>query len=330
MKKFFRIFVILVIILAILLTGGYVYLVVKGKDMVVSRLQKQLGKKVSFSSVTVAYPLTIKINGITVEDYGTIKRALFSLSLPYLLFKEVHFSRIEIIEPNIVIRSKKGEKITLPFLVASQTSEAVTAVPSSDAAPTEPPALPASDVKKEQGQKFDFFARKIFFRHTDLTAVETADDGEKTIFSLNDANIEASRIAFPLKRSVRTDFNMTGILSGFDGRLADEKLTAQGWVDLYEKDMKAKLRLLRKDEKISLDADVVSINNDMTVKGVMSLGFHNKPSAENEKAKTFEDFFMQTLESSGMDVNLNFNFKTKMDKFNVGEISISGEVKKSE
>lgn len=325
MKKFFRLFIILFIILAVLLTGGYVYLVVKGKDMIVSRLEKQLGKKVSFNSVSVAYPLTIKIDGITVEDYGTVKRGLFSLSLPYLLFKEIHFSRIEIIEPNIVIRSKKGEKIILPFLASPQPSDAAPAEPIAPLAPS-----PEVSTKKEQGQKFDFFARKIFFRWANLTAIETADDGEKTIFSLKDANLEIYHIAFPLKRSIKTDFNIVGTLSGFDGRLTDEKLTAQGWADLYQKDMKAKLRLLRKDEKISLDADIVSLKNDMTVKGMMSLGFHRKSREEGKKAKTFEDFFMKTLESSGMDVSLKFSFKTKMDKFDVGEISISGEVKKSE
>ena len=64
MKKFFRLFIILFIILAVLLTGGYVYLVVKGKDMIVSRLEKQLGKKVSFNSVA-SPTATIKIDGIT-------------------------------------------------------------------------------------------------------------------------------------------------------------------------------------------------------------------------------------------------------------------------
>lgn len=359
MKKFFRIFAILFIIVAIVLTSGYVYLVVKGKDLIVARLEKQLGTKVSFGAVGVSYPLTIRIDQINIEGYGTAKRAFFSLSLPYLLFKEVHFSKIEVIEPNIVIRRQQGDKTPwLPFLevpqapaevVPPQVSEVPVAVPQVPAASevTTPPAVSTPEVvtapqapqvspapvetKKEQVQKFDFFARKTFFRNGSVEAVEVSPEGEKLVVSLKNANIEIDRVSFPVKRSVKTEFNVAGILSGFDGRLTNEKLTASGWADFYKKDMKAQMQLTGMNGQVGLTADLVSVKNDMTVKGKMSLAFQSQTlPSKKEKSKSFEDFFVQTLQSSGMDVNLKFQFKTKMDKFDVGEISISGEVKKNE
>lgn len=360
MKKFLRILAVLFIIVAIVLTSGYVYLIVKGKDLIVARLEKQLGTKVSFGAVGVSYPLTIRIDQINIEGYGTAKRALFSLSLPYLLFKEVHFSKIEIIEPNIAIRRQQGDQTPwLPFLASAQTPEVAPAsqVPATSAAPETPaipevataqvttapstpapetaPALQVSpalvEVKKEQVQKFDFFANKTFFRNGSVEAIEVSPEGEKLVVSLKKANIEIDRVAFPVKRSVKTDFNIDGILSGFDGRLTNEKLTASGWADLYKKDMKAQVQLTGMNGQVGLTADLVSVKNDMIVKGKMSLAFQAQTSpSKNEKSKSFEDFFVQTLQSSGMDVNLKFHFKTKMDKFDVGEISISGEVKKNE
>ena len=364
MSRVFRICMTLLVIIVLVLTSGYIYLIVKGKDLIVDRLEKQLGKKVSFSSVSVSYPLTIKINQLNVEGYGTAKQASFSLSLPYLLFKQVHFSQIEIIEPNFSINRQKGEKVSwIPFSPPSPSPQAPLEIsqrdapfltgqvptppenPETVAAPQSPEVSVASEkpetpvvsqapleAKKEKNLPFDFFARRIIIRNGYFQVAETSENETRITFLVKNVNAEIDRVAFPIKHPLKTEFNFKGTLSGFEGRLSSEQISLSGWADFYKKDMVAKAKLTGMNGQVGLDADLASVRNDMTIKGKMSLDFQAKAvsnsSQAEEKEKNFEDFFIQTLQSSGVNVDLKFQFKTKMDDFSASQISISGEINK--
>ena len=43
----------------------------------------------------------------------------------------------------------------------------------------------------------------------------------------------------------------------------------------------------------------------------------------------FEDFFAESLRANQTQVDLNFQFQTKMDDFKIGKVSLSGALKKS-
>jgi len=76
---------------------------------------------------------------------------------------------------------------------------------------------------------------------------------------------------------------------------------------------------------VGLLADLLSDKNDLTVKGKMNLAFgQEKPK---EDSKTLEDFFVKTLQSSGTRIDIKFNFKTRMDDFQIGKVSLSGMFK---
>ena len=75
MRKILRMLIIFFLAILILLTSAYFYLRLKGKDLIVQRIEQQLGRKVSFGSVLFSYPLTVKIGNLSVEGYGSAQQA---------------------------------------------------------------------------------------------------------------------------------------------------------------------------------------------------------------------------------------------------------------
>ncbi|MCX5680832.1 MAG: hypothetical protein NT079_00845, partial [Candidatus Omnitrophica bacterium] len=171
--------------------------------------------------------------------------------------------------------------------------------------------------------------REIIIQKGYVQVSETSENETQIIFSLKNVSAKIHNAEFPIKKSVKTEFNVRGVLSGFEGRLSSEQLNISGWADFYKKDMLAKAQLTGMNGQVGLAVDLASTRNDMIVKGKMSLDFQSKAVSSDGKEKTFEDFFVQTLQSSGVNVNLKFQFKTKMDNFSMGQISISGEINKN-
>jgi len=315
MRRIVKIFIIFFIIILFVLTSAYFYLRVKGKDLVVQSIEQQLGKKISFGSVNFSYPLTVKIEQISVEGYGNAKEAIFSLSLPYLLLGEVHFGHIEVVEPYILLTRQGDTKTSwIPLLAPSPPAQANEG------------AAPASDKKKSSS--FALFAKEIVVRGGTLEVFESAGSQASRVFQLKKISAHIDRFSFPVQKPMKTSFELKALVSGFEGRFFNEEFRIAGWADFYQKDMLAKATLTGVNGQVGLKADLVSVKNDMTVKGSMSLSFNAKTSSA-EGTKNVEGLVVQALQSSGANIDLRFQFKTAMDDFKIGKISLSGELNKS-
>lgn len=313
MNKIYRIFIILFIVIFFVLTSAYVYLCFKGKDLVVQRLEQQIGRKVSFGAVSFSYPLVVKIKQLSVEGYGSAKQAIFSLNFFYLFLGEVHFDHVEIVEPYILFTRQGNEKISLvPALASSPKKEAA------DAALT--PAQP-------RNTRLVLFANKVVIRDGTFMVFESLGNEAKALAQVTKINAVIGHAVFPVEKPVKTTFHLKALVSGFEGRLASEALSVIGWADFYQKDMLAQAKLTGINGQVGLSAELESVKNDMTVKGKMSLSFKTKTSPGQE-TKNFEDLFVQALQSSGTNIDLSFQFKTKMDDFKANKISLSGAVTK--
>lgn len=313
MKKIYKIGIILLVILFFVLTSAYVYLCFKGKDLVVQRLEQQIGRKVSFGVVSFSYPLVVKIKQLNVEGYGSAKQTIFSLNLFYLFLGEVHFANIEIIEPYILFTRQGDEKISLvPVLASSPKGEATGAS--------------ATPIEKKTSNLV-LFADKVIIRDGTFTVFENLGSEAKALVQVIKINAAIGHVVFPVGKPVKTTFDLKALVSGFEGRLANEELKVIGWADFYQKDMIAQAKLTGINGQVGMSADLESVKNDMTVKGKMSLSFKTK-TVSGQETNNFEGLFVQALQSSGANIDLSFQFKTKMDDFKASKISLSGEFSK--
>jgi hypothetical protein len=311
MNKTLKILIILFVIVLLILTGAYAYLRVKGKDLVVQRIEEQLGRKISFEAVSFSYPLTMDVKGLSIEGYGSAKQTLFSLSLPHLFLGQVHFTSIEIIEPYVLYTQGANEKVFCSTVSTQPQNTQKTGT-----------AIKPAKVK---GPGIALYARKVVIRNGILQVFQSLGSEAKALAYLEKINAEIDNVAFPMQRPVKTNLHLKAIVSGFGGRLASEALEITGWADFFQKDMLAQARLTGINGQVGLKADLASVKNDMTVKGTMSLSFKAKTAPE-QGATNFEGLFVQALQSSGANVDLKFQFKTKMDDFKAEKISLSGAI----
>jgi hypothetical protein len=144
---------------------------------------------------------------------------------------------------------------------------------------------------------------------------------------------------------VNTKFDFSAAVASPSGQLPSGALKSEGWVNFVRKDMLAKISVQNLDGSlfrpfykdflsedvrgvtVNLSTDLVSKNNDMVVKGQLSLKSHAvKKDEPKDDSFSIEDFVLKGLQSSGMEIVTNFHFKTKMDSFKIDSIPFSGKV----
>lgn len=313
MKRLILIFIILLVFLFSLLVGGYFYLSANGKDIVIQKVEQQLKKRIIFDEIHVSFPLTLEVKNLKVEGIGSFEKIVCSLNPVYFLLKQIYFPVVEIVSPRIEIHQKIKDSFSFsPFAENKQ----------------------ALNTKKDSGTKiqeeadFIIFVDHLIVRNGNVSIFNISEEKEEELFSLNNVNATIQGVVFPQEKPLETSFDIAATLTGFNGRFNDDDLKCYGWADFHKKDMKAKLQISGMGGQVGLLADLFSENNDLSVKGKMNLAFGQKEIKEDPK--TFEDFFVKTLQSSGARIDMKFDFKTKMDDFRVSEVSLSGAFGKNQ
>lgn len=314
MKRFLNFILILLAAVVVLLTAGYFYLQANGKSLLAQSFREQLKVDISFKSFQISYPLTIKISEVKIEGYGTAKEIRFSPQIWQLLSGRAYFARIEILDPEIVLRKDEGSVVSwIPKAGVNVSAKGGEGSPS-----------------PSQGEeKAIFAAQRIIVAGGHVSVFKSSGNESSFLMELKGLDIDVRHLILFVSHPAKTEFNVQGNIFGFENRFFGEEVKLSGWADFYQKDMSAKLQLMGMDKKLGLEADLVSVKNDMTVKGKMNLGFQAKRSS-SEPSASFGDLFAQAIRSSGMNIDLNFQFRTKMDDFQMSQIAISGSIKKEE
>ena len=307
MKRLIIIFIILIGFLFSLLFGGYFYLKTNGKGIIIEKVEQQLDKEIVFDSIDVSFPLTLEIKNLTIENVGSFEKVRCTLNPLYLLIRQIYFPVIEITSPSIEISQENKESFSLFLLKQNKNS------------------LLDEDVSVQRILKKDtfvLFVDHLLVRNGSLVFFAVSEGEKQELFSLNGIEAKIQGLVVPQKNPLQTNFDINAKLSGFDRRFQNDDVKVYGWADFFQKDMKAKLQVSGMDQQVGLLVDLLSKDNDLTVKGKINLAFgKNKPKEDPE---AFEDFFVKALQSSGARIDMKFNFKTKMDDFRMKKVELSG------
>jgi uncharacterized protein involved in outer membrane biogenesis len=110
MKKFLKVILVLVIVIALVFLSGFIFLSLKGKALVVAQMENILKPKVEIGSIKLNFPDTVEMNQLKIENFLETKQLLIQPSLIAFLSGNVGFSKIVLVEPKITIsRDASGE-----------------------------------------------------------------------------------------------------------------------------------------------------------------------------------------------------------------------------
>lgn len=150
-------------------------------------------------------------------------------------------------------------------------------------------------------------------------------------FEAENIYIKAEHLILPLAgllTGARTDFLISGRLKRKDGPFSDGNVDGSGWIDFVKKDMEGKIKVREAEGFGGLTADLFSRDNHMKVDGELKLGnfFAEVNKAATPAAAGVNDLVLGALSSFGVEIGAKFSFETKMDDFQVSNISFSGSV----
>ena len=328
MKLFIQILVISSIILALLFVSAtYFFVYMDGKNIFTKHLESMTKRKVSVGSFKVIPPLRVEIRDLDIE--GMFKAEFISVipSVMAFLNGNIGFNDINIVKPQF-----SYEKLLPKAAVATDSalSDSASLVKAN------------SVIKDSTGQnkiKLRFIFKRVTISDGQINFLDqtVGKDGIRLLarnvyIKLNDF--------FLLPRKAVANFEISGVVPWKLGQ--DEEtgtFNFEGWIDLYKKDMRAKLEVKRIDglylypyysqwvdltnsdieeAKLSFISNINGLDNDITADCHLELtDIKFKPALQGQESGSGQRYAKAVLNffKAGDDgkIVLDFKVPTKMD-----------------
>jgi hypothetical protein len=330
-KKNFRIIVIFVAVFSLV----YIFLLGFVRILLINKLKALTHKQVNISSVILKPPLTLDINGLTIQGVGKVERVSLSPSILYLFIGRVAFNKVELVKPEFTY-----ERFNLE-VSASNPEIKIEATQNFNLKPKEPIKI------------MPLLFKHVVVRTGKLIFVDHIADPRQIRVVIRNLNLDLKNFCtYPSKAVMR--FNLSGDIPWQPG-IADGKIAFKGWVDLYQKSTQADLNVENIDgislypyyatwvdlekariEKAKLNFKSAIKGVDNNVEAVCRLELTDivrkprPPEEPQEKAERITDAVLDMFKSMNQGkVILDFTLHTKMDRpeFGFGNIKSALEGK---
>lgn len=323
---------LILIILSLSLILSFVYLPslinTKGKSLLADKLKETFKKEVSIGRISLVFPFNLIIEDIEVRDLFKIDEVFVQGSAIDILKKKIILSELRITRAVVNIEKSLNTMAadTLPIERDEKT-----------------PAL-ILDMKGTPLSKGEFLSPSFYLKHLIINnstwnLVDKSIKDKTITITIKDLNINVENLNFPMQPANTTFFQLNGRIPWQQG-IAEGKISLSGRVDLYKKDIQAKLEIKGidgvylhpyysdwvdlensriKEASFDFNSDIQGKNNDVVVQCRLELAdIEFRPRSPEEFAHKAEkitravlDIFRKLNEGR---VVLNFTVKTKMDK----------------
>lgn len=307
-KLFLVIFVLIILIYAVL----SVFMLKNGKSIIEERLSLALHQEVHVGKARLMFPMGLRFDDIKVEGKLTAKAFLVRFGIPLFLDGRLNMTKVKLSEPVFfVMRSSEGGPFSLGW------AKAPADIMGGNKTPEE--AKTSEQTRSSKGILINYLEIKngkiVLWLNQHPKPVE-----------IGQLNVKAMDIPLP-PRELKTKFDLKAVILSEFAPFAGQKVEAHGMVNTSRKDMDANVKITDPMGNSSFSGHFKSVNNDMTVKGKINVGkFVSGMRTKDSKESGFEGFLANALESSGVDIGVNFTCQTKMDNFNCDKIGLSGNV----
>ncbi|MCX5696984.1 MAG: DUF748 domain-containing protein [Candidatus Omnitrophica bacterium] len=215
MKLTIRIFLVIILAVALILCSVFVFFSIRGKDLIVRELQNATQKKVSIDYFALHLPSEITLGNIDINGLARVRSVVIRPNIIECLTGRLVFDKIAL----------QGLEFT--YVKAGSAPESI--------------FQPAEDFRKKMP-----FARGIFIKNLD-SASGKVDFIDRSVGSgglelrLDELSFSFHNLTF-FAHSVVTKFTLKAEIPWHEGQ-GKGSVEAKGWFDLGKKDMEATLKV---------------------------------------------------------------------------------------
>lgn len=317
----------------------FVFLNVKGKDVLKDIVKKNYGAEAEVGSLTFRFPFTVVIKDFKCADLS-FKNADISLGFFNPFGWYLNLNRVYLEAFNFRVKKEK-DKISLAPFFTKETAALE---------PKEQPALKASSgsqptASSRKKTPFSFKIGKLYFKDGSGEIIDLTRDAPIT-YVLKNLNLEVKHLLYP--QLTKFYVKLSGSLERGDRTMKDV-VNVRGWVDYAHKNMDMEININNvdylafsdyyppfwkpdnlgiKEAQLSCGAKFNSKDNDLVIDGILSLDKIEFIEAidNNSNAKmlrTIIAFYKGDSEKATLPIRL----RTKMDSFKLDFSSIQYDFK---
>ncbi|MCB9772624.1 MAG: hypothetical protein H6754_08770 [Candidatus Omnitrophica bacterium] len=308
----------MILLTTLLFVGVSFYLHKNGKSLIEDTLSSALQKEVNVGKARIMFPLGLRFDNIKIKDALTAKALRVNLGVPIFFGGHFNIAKIKLTDPVFFITYSADRKIIWG------KADTVAVLPSDST--SDQPVRASGGVKKTTTSK----GIVIDYLEVKNGVVRFFDQVHNSQIDVGQINLKAIEIAFP-KRNMKTRFDLTAMVLSEDAPFAGQKVEAKGMINVAAHNMDASIIMADPKGNAGFKAHLKSVNNDMLVKGRINVGrFVAGIRTPGSKESSFEGFLANALESSGVEIGVDFTCETKMDDFNCDKLGMSGNVIQTE
>jgi len=324
--------------------AAYIIVALQGKAFAIKQLENLTRKKVSIGYIRLTPPLNLDIVNLKIQDNLTAKSVFISPSIFSLIMGDIILNNVTIIRPELTCQ-RNLSKLTLP----PQTAGGV----------VEPAALPETGITSKEAPKAQrknpprFIIKHLKIKDGNICFVDNAAGQNGIKINVKDLYFSITNLyVFPL--SAVANFELQAKIPWQQGA-KEGKIEAEGWINLYKKDIQATLKIEDIDgiylypyyanwvdlekariekAKLNFTSNIQGLNNNVTAECHLELTDvvrKPRPSEEpQEKAEKIADAVFDIFRALNQGkILLNFTIRTKMDRpeFGFGTIKMAFEDK---
>jgi hypothetical protein len=333
MKRMVKILFRAIISLILIYLAIFAFLALKGKAIVEQKLKSWTQKNVTIGYLGIIPPLNLQLNNLDIPSVVKMDSLYISPSLLGLLSGNIVFNEIKLIRPMFTYERSPQEQLS-----DTESAKSKALISEESAKGTQQLRLIFKRLTIKDG-KVNFIDRTVSEQGIKIAI-------ESIFFNLKNL--------YMLPRSVITNFDLKAKIPWPQGGEVG-KIEAQGWLNLFKKDIQAKLKITDIDgiylfpyysnwvdlekariekAKLNFSSDIRGADNDITAQCHLELTDivrrSRAPEETETKAAKITDAVLDIFRALNQGkIVLDFNIKTKMDTpaFGFGDIKSAFEDK---
>jgi len=329
MKVIKRLLLWFTILFILFFVAASFYIKAYGKGLVEEALNAALKRDVVLGEASYHFPLGFRAQDVRIAqstgggDFLEAQSVIIQLAPEAIYQRRLVFDSVIFTKPSIVIKDvKKPEEES-----QEQARRYGMVVP-----PVQPEissdqgSSPVVRSSRDKNGQTEVTIKRFVIKQGRLQYVNGLTE-KGFSFNLEDVQLKAKQLAFPSAPG-RSEFSVSARLVKEGTPLSGSNVEGHGWVDVMKRAMEARVEVVEENGIVGLTAKAVAKDNDMNVTGEIRM--HNLLRGVSKQASsdasTVNDLVLNALSSAGVEIGAQFSFKTKMDDFQVGQVSFSGNV----
>ncbi|MFH1691688.1 MAG: DUF748 domain-containing protein [Candidatus Omnitrophota bacterium] len=248
-NKLFRVLFLFVIVFTIMVSIAYLYVLINGRKIILTELDKRLGVKAEISSLHIGFPISIVAEDFVVQDSLRVDRIVVVPSLFGFLKGDVILNSCVLDKPYFKITRQADGVLDFGGVFSKSVKKEEEPGLTQDVSLQEDSAVGFSGSSEQEQKKRarNFYLKRLKIRNAVVDFVDrTVGFGKDFCLRLDEFNVRVSQASFLNLSKMHLD--ASGQLKSKEGVVVGG-VELSGWFDYPAQDMDMKLSL--KDARLA-------------------------------------------------------------------------------